>query len=60
MRRSTDPLMGWTSSSNTNQQVRLVFDNRAEAETYAHLEHLRIAGKAESRWEEGRLRYTVA
>jgi glyoxylase-like metal-dependent hydrolase (beta-lactamase superfamily II) len=35
--------------------------NMAEAETYAHLEHLRIAGKAESRWDdEGRLRYTVA
>ena len=35
--------------------------NMAEAETYAHLEHLRLAGKAESRWDDdGRLRYTVA
>jgi glyoxylase-like metal-dependent hydrolase (beta-lactamase superfamily II) len=34
--------------------------NMAEAETYAHLEHLRLAGRAESRWEDGRLRYTVA
>jgi len=34
--------------------------NMAEAETYAHLEHLRLAGKAESRWQDGLLRYTVA
>jgi hypothetical protein len=34
--------------------------NMAEAETYAHLEHLRIAGRAESRWQDGMLRYTVA
>ena len=33
--------------------------NMAEAETYAHLEHLRIAGQAESRWQDGLLRYTV-
>ena len=32
----------------------------AEAETYAHLEHLRLAGRAESRRQDGRLRYTVA
>jgi hypothetical protein len=31
----------------------------AEAETYAHLEHLRLAGKAESRWDDGLLLYTV-
>jgi len=31
----------------------------AEAETYAHLEHLRLAGKAESRWGDGLLLYTV-
>ena len=33
--------------------------NMAEAETYARLEHLRIAGKAESRWQDGLLFYTV-
>jgi glyoxylase-like metal-dependent hydrolase (beta-lactamase superfamily II) len=33
--------------------------NMAEAETYAHLEHLRLAGKAESRWGDGLLLYTV-
>jgi hypothetical protein len=38
-----------------------VWGNMAEAETYAHLEHLRLAGKAESRWgDDGLLRYTVA
>ena len=31
----------------------------AEAETYAHLEHLRLAGQAESRWDDGLLHYTV-
>ena len=35
VRRTADPLMGWTSSNNTDQQVSLVFDNRAEAESYA-------------------------
>ncbi len=34
--------------------------NMAEAETYAHLEHLRIAGLADNRWQDGLLRYTVA
>ena len=37
-----------------------VWGNMAEAETYAHLEHLRLAGRAESRWgDDGLLRYTV-
>ncbi|HYF47634.1 MAG TPA: MBL fold metallo-hydrolase [Acidimicrobiales bacterium] len=35
--------------------------NMAEAETYAHLEHLRLAGRAESRrGDDGLLRYVVA
>ncbi|WP_299617941.1 ETC complex I subunit [uncultured Tateyamaria sp.] len=33
--RSVDPLMGWTSSSDTQSQVRLKFDSRAAAEDYA-------------------------
>ena len=33
--RETDPLMGWTSSSDMKQQVRLTFDTREEAEAYA-------------------------
>jgi glyoxylase-like metal-dependent hydrolase (beta-lactamase superfamily II) len=33
--------------------------NMAEAETYAHLEHLRLAGRAESHWEDGLLVYEV-
>lgn len=37
-----------------------VWGNMAEAETFAHLEHLRLAGKAESRWgDDGLLLYTV-
>ena len=31
----------------------------AESETYAHLEHLRIAGDAERRTEDGRLIYVT-
>ena len=33
--RDIDPLMGWTSSGETQAQVRLQFDSRDAAETYA-------------------------
>ena len=33
--------------------------NMAESETYAHLEHLRLTDRAESRWQDGFLVYTV-
>jgi hypothetical protein len=33
--RAADPLMGWTSSANTQQQVKLRFATREEAEAYA-------------------------
>ena len=33
--REIDPLMGWTSSGDTETQVRLRFDTRAAAEDYA-------------------------
>lgn len=33
--RETDPLMGWTGSSDMLQQVRLAFDTRDEAIAYA-------------------------
>lgn len=33
--REVDPLMGWTSSSDTQAQVKLRFDTRAAAEAYA-------------------------
>lgn len=33
--RETDPLMGWTGSSDMLQQVRLAFDTREEAIAYA-------------------------
>lgn len=33
--REVDPLMGWTSSSDTQTQVRLRFDTREEALHYA-------------------------
>ncbi len=33
--REVDPLMGWTSSSDTQTQVRLKFDTKEEALDYA-------------------------
>ena len=33
--REVDPLMGWTSSGDTQTQVRLRFDTREAAEAYA-------------------------
>lgn len=33
--REVDPLMGWTSSHDTQSQVRLRFDTRKQAEDYA-------------------------
>ncbi|MDO5529907.1 MAG: ETC complex I subunit [Paracoccus sp. (in: a-proteobacteria)] len=33
--REIDPLMGWTSSDDTQAQVRLSFETREEAEEYA-------------------------
>jgi NADH dehydrogenase len=33
--REVDPLMGWTSSSDTQSQVRLQFTSKAEAQEYA-------------------------
>ena len=33
--RSIDPLMGYTSSSDMNQQIRLSFETQEEAEAYA-------------------------
>ena len=36
--RFIDPLMGWTSSSDTTGQVRMVFDTREEAIDFAKRE----------------------
>ena len=33
--REVDPLMGWTSSGDTQAQVRLTFDTKEAAEAYA-------------------------
>lgn len=39
-RREVDPLMGWTSSSDTQSQIRMSFDSREAAETYARAQGL--------------------
>jgi hypothetical protein len=36
--RSAEPLMGWTSSGDTMQQVRLFFDTAEQARAYAERE----------------------
>lgn len=33
--RSVDPLMGWTSSADTQSQVKLRFDTKEQAQAYA-------------------------
>ena len=38
--RAIDPLMGWTSSSDMDGQVRLSFDSREAAEDYARAQGL--------------------
>lgn len=38
--REVDPLMGWTSSGDTQAQVRLRFDSREAAEDYARAKGL--------------------
>ncbi len=47
--RQTDPLMGWTSSGDTQAQVRLRFKTQAEAEAYAKahgIDHIVLQPKA--------------
>jgi len=49
--RTADPLMGWTSSGDTRQQLRLFFDTREQAIAYAEREGLayRVAPEAPAR-----------
>ena len=39
-KRSSDPLMGWTSIDDTNSQVQLRFDTREQAIAYARRHNL--------------------
>ena len=39
-RRGREPLMGWTSSAETRQQLRLQFDTKEQAIAYAEREGL--------------------
>lgn len=40
--REIDPLMGWTSSDDTQRQVKLRFDTREAAEAYARTNNLDV------------------
>lgn len=44
--REIDPLMGWTSSDDTQSQVRLRFSTREQAEAYAKAHGLRVEVQA--------------
>jgi ETC complex I subunit conserved region len=46
-RRAADPLMGWTSTSDTTTQVRLSFETQAEAEAYARKHGIAYVVQAE-------------
>ncbi len=50
--------------ASVNELMQHLFSERAwgwmaESETYAHLEHLRLAGHADSHWEDGILLFEV-
>ncbi len=46
--RSRDPLMGWTSSGDTRQQLKLFFETKEEAVAYATREGLAYSSCAGS------------
>jgi glyoxylase-like metal-dependent hydrolase (beta-lactamase superfamily II) len=51
-------------AASVNELMHHLFSERAwgsmaESETYAHLEHLRLAGQADAHWEDGLLLYEV-
>ena len=46
--RTADPLMGWTSSADTRQQVKLTFPTREEAIAYCEREGLAFTVQPEA------------
>jgi glyoxylase-like metal-dependent hydrolase (beta-lactamase superfamily II) len=53
--------LGWASVPALSQRIfkKRSWGSMAESETYAHLEHLRLAGRAERRGEAGSLEYLI-
>jgi glyoxylase-like metal-dependent hydrolase (beta-lactamase superfamily II) len=53
--------LGWASVPALSQRIfrRRSWGSMAESETYAHLEHLRLAGRAERRGEGAALEYLI-
>jgi hypothetical protein len=52
-------------AASVNELMQHLFSERAwgsmaESETYAHLEHLRLLGQAQTRWADGLLLFEVA
>jgi glyoxylase-like metal-dependent hydrolase (beta-lactamase superfamily II) len=60
--RELSDASGWASVQQLSQQLfaERNWGSMAESETYAHLEHLRLAGNAERREQGGLLEYRVA
>lgn len=60
LREISDEL-GWASVQDLSRQLFApkAWGSMAESETYAHLEHLRLAGSAERREVDGRLDYII-
>ena len=46
--RSSDPLMGWTSASDTSTQVKLKFPSLADAEAYAKRKGIAYSAERET------------
>jgi hypothetical protein len=56
--RTADPLMGWTSSSETQTQVKLTFDTRQEAEAYARRNGIAFQVQPEAPVRRGKKSYS--
>ena len=56
--RSIEPLMGWTSSDDTQKQVRLNFDTKEEAIAFAQKEGIPYQVSEPKTGQRGRLSYS--
>ena len=57
--RTADPLMGWTSSGDTRQQLKLTFATREEAVAYAERQGLAYTVASEAPVRTTRKSYSV-
>ncbi|MEO1200755.1 MAG: ETC complex I subunit [Pseudomonadota bacterium] len=55
--RAVEPLMGWTSSSDMRQQLRLSFDTLDEALSYAERNGIEVTVEPERKTERRKIAY---